>query len=156
MKDFSFRIEDFPRERWLYVGERILATNRINCFYIAPSESSDFKFDVYLNTSLSFSPSPLGWETESYDEIKSAFKKLYKEISKLEPQFKVYNQHCINFANIREIEPLKQLDKPRIRLKFGIGEVEFSNTTNQEIYRIKNDFKHYCLDNQIKFNETNL
>ena len=150
MKDFNFRIEDFPRERWLYVGQRIIATNRINCFYIAPSENSDFKFDVYLNTSLSFSPSPLGWETESYDEIKLAFKKLYKEISKSEPQFKVYNQHCINFANIREIEPLKQLDKLRIRLKFGIGGVEFSNTTREEIDDIYYNFIEYCEENNIK------
>ena len=156
MKDFYFTIEDFKHEKWLYIGERIIATNRINCFYIAPRENVDFKFDVYFNTSLSFRPLPLGWETESYDEIKSAFDRLYEEISKLEPQFKVYNQHCINFANIWEIETLKQLDKPRIRLKFGIGGVEFGNTTREEIVRIKNDFKQYCSDNQIKLNEIKL
>jgi len=156
MKGFNFTIQNFGYEKWLYIGERIIATNRINCFYIAPSENSDFKFDVYFNTSLSFRPSPLGWETESKEEIESAFKKLCKEIIKLEPQFKVYNQRCINFANICEIETLKQLDKPRIRLKFGIGGVEFGNTTREEIVRIKNDFKQYCSDNQIKLNETNL
>jgi len=159
MKHFDFTIEDFKYEKWLifyeeFCGKRIFKTKDIDCFYIAPSESSDMMFDVYIKTW--FGHSALRWETESKEEIKSAFKKLCKEMIKVEPQFKVYNHHCINFKNIEEIKSITDIDKPRIRLNFGIGGVEFENATEQDIQGIKKEFKQYCSDNQIKLNETNL
>lgn len=135
MKEIFFYIH----KGLLGCDERVIEIKNIDCFYIAPSQYSDFEFQIYVKTW--FGHLPLYFRTEQSKEIQAAFNKLYNALVEVNPNFKIYNSHCINFENVRGLQRIKSVNNPRVKLSFGIGSIEFSNTSEEQIEQIKNDIQ---------------